>query len=200
MRFSWYFTYTLAPPGENYVCKLVAGVSLADRHTEKAGYQRKKIEALNVADSRKTEFNFSRVMSEIAGINSLLGRFRVLYRNIKETVKGADKSVSQVLIARTLHEALNPKDVNNRFGAYYRGLFDTIQTDSEARAGRIQFAKIADTVQAAGAVFRGLVMRVRIVTGVFVRDYLLGRFLKARSELELKSVITREIILESKIH
>jgi hypothetical protein len=56
-----------------------------------------------------------------------------------------------------------------------------------------------DTVQASGAVFRGLLLFVKIVSRVFIRDCLLGRFLKAREELILKSAICREIVLESKI-
>jgi len=46
---------------------------------------------------------------------------------------------------------------------------------------------------------RGLTIAVRIITGLFVRDYLLGRFLKARQELILKSAISREIELDSRI-
>jgi len=45
-----------------------------------------------------------------------------------------------------------------------------------------------------------LLLFVRIITGLFVRDYILKRFLIAREELVLKSCITREIILESKIN
>jgi hypothetical protein len=57
----------------------------------------------------------------------------------------------------------------------------------------------ADTVRAAGSVFRGLLVLVKIVTKVFARDYLVGRFLKAKAELVLKSAICREITLDSKI-
>jgi hypothetical protein len=200
VRYSWYFTYESGPSGDDFFCILTGNVGLTDNRKLTARYERKETEAVKAADESKTAFNFIRLLSEIAGVNSMSGRFIAFYRGIKEAVKGGDKAASQVVIARTLRETIKPKATNSRFGAYYRGLFDTIQTGSEARAGRIQFTKIADTVQAAGAVFRGLVMRVRIVTLVFVRDYLLGRFLKARSELELKSVITREIILESRIN
>ena len=57
----------------------------------------------------------------------------------------------------------------------------------------------SDTVQAQGIAKKGLLLFVRIVTQVFIRDYLLGRFLKSREELILKSVICREIVLESRI-
>jgi hypothetical protein len=59
--------------------------------------------------------------------------------------------------------------------------------------------KIGDTAQAIGTVFRGLLLFAYVKTVVSIRDYILGRFLKAKPELVLKSKINREIILESKI-
>ena len=56
-----------------------------------------------------------------------------------------------------------------------------------------------DTVHAKGSVFRGLLLFIKIFTQVFIRDYLINRFLKARSELEIKSPITRELILDGRI-
>jgi hypothetical protein len=79
-------------------------------------------------------------------------------------------------------------------------LFDNLLTNGEARAGHIQFTKISDVVHAAGTVFKGLILFVRIVTGVFIRDYLLRRFLKSKSELVLKSCVVREIVLDSKVN
>jgi hypothetical protein len=58
----------------------------------------------------------------------------------------------------------------------------------------------ADTVQAQGTVFRGLLIFIKLLTTSLVRDYLLRRFLKSNEELVLKSCICREIILDSKIH
>jgi len=57
----------------------------------------------------------------------------------------------------------------------------------------------SDTVQAEGKANRGLLLFVKIVTQVFIRDYLLRRFLAAREELVLKSCITRDMVLDSKI-
>ena len=48
--------------------------------------------------------------------------------------------------------------------------------------------------------YRGLLIFIRILTTSFVRDFVLRRFLKAKDEIVLKSCITREINLESKIN
>jgi len=96
-------------------------------------------------------------------------------------------------------ETATVSEAINHLGAFMRGVFDDAKIESEVKGGWLLTHTITDRVQAAATVFRGLLLFVRIVTSVFVRDYLLRRFLKARSELVVKSVICREIILESKI-
>jgi hypothetical protein len=59
--------------------------------------------------------------------------------------------------------------------------------------------KTEDLVQVKGNVLRRLFLFIKILTTTFVRDILFGRFLKARQELLLKSYVSREIVLESKI-
>jgi hypothetical protein len=56
---------------------------------------------------------------------------------------------------------------------------------------------LAETVQADGPVFRGLLILVRLVIVSFVRDFLLWRFLKVQEEIVLKSRVCREITLEN---
>jgi hypothetical protein len=76
---------------------------------------------------------------------------------------------------------------------------EKIKSESETRQGFLFTVKLFETVKVTGFVFRGLFLFVRIICGVFIRDYLLGRFLKARSELVMKSPLCREITLESKV-
>jgi hypothetical protein len=54
--------------------------------------------------------------------------------------------------------------------------------------------------QAAGPVFRGLTMLVRIIAGAFMRDFVLGRLLKSKNEAVIKSCVCREIIIKSRIN
>ena len=100
---------------------------------------------------------------------------------------------------RTITQGVSLTDSRNLSADYKRSLTQIAKVESEISPFWILLARIADTVHAGGNVFRGLLLQVRIVTGAFVRDYLLGRFLKAREELILKSAISREIELESKI-
>jgi len=103
------------------------------------------------------------------------------------------------LIIRSVTDTAIVSHATSHWGAFIRELLDiggTIaETTHEAEYHRYQ----VDMVQAEGKVFRGLLLFVRIVTQVFIRDYLLGRFLKAKQELILKSCVSREIKLESRI-
>jgi hypothetical protein len=176
-KLSMYFTYTSA---QNYVRTITQGVSLTD--------------------SRILTGEYKRSVTQTAGANSLLGRIKTLYQTIRDLVIGGDSCFYPIWFFRSLNETLHTTDITNHLGAYYRGLFDNAEAGGEVKGGFAFFAKIVDSVYSAGAVFRGLILLVRIVAGVFIRDYLLGRFLKARSELEIKSAITREIIIESRIY
>ena len=100
---------------------------------------------------------------------------------------------------RKIQEEINVTDTMSHFRIFIRGLIDIAGVESEAKTGWVHFRKLTDTVHAMGLVFRGLLLFVRIVTGAFVRDYLLSRFLKAKAEITLKSYVCREIEIESRI-
>ena len=175
-RPSMYFTYTSA---QNYVRTLTQGVRLTDTKNMTADYKRSSTEQVQA--------------------NSFLRKIHEINRSLKEVVQGLDKSFSSVLFFRSVQEAVTIKEMFHHLGAFLRGLIDKAGVDCEAKPGRVFLHTLTETVQAADFVFRGLLLSIRIVTQAFVRDYFLSRFLKARQEIELKSCICIELILESKI-
>jgi hypothetical protein len=176
-KLSMYFTYSSA---QNYVRTLTQGVKLSDNRKIKTDYSRKAIQTVNANTDTKP--------------------LQIFIRKLQEAVQGLDCSSFPVLFLRIVIESESMTDLVKQTKALFRGLTDTVGIESDAKPGRFYFLTLTDTVHAVGYVFRGLLLFVRIVTQVFVRDYLLGRFLKARSELELKSCIQREIELESRIY
>ena len=176
-KLSMYFTYTSA---QNYVRTLTQGVTLTD--------------------SRKLTADYKRNATEMVQANSAIIKLQTMYRKLQEAVHGFDINSFPVQFFRTVKETATASEMVRHLVAFFRGLFDNVKIESEAMTGRFYFLTLTDTVQAAGVVFRGLLLFVRIITGLFVRDYILKRFLIAREELVLKSCITREIILESKIN
>ena len=177
LKYSMYFTYTSA---QNYIRTLTQGVTLSD--------------------SRKLTANYKRSLTQTADVDSFLGRNSSLFKKIQEAVQGLDNNSTLCLFSRALQENVTITELYRHYGAFFRGLLENVEVESRTKGGFAFFTYIVDTVHAAGVGFRGLVLVVRIVTGVFVRDYLISHFLKAKSELILKSLVCREIVLESKIH
>jgi len=176
-KFSWYFDFI--SQSQNYVRTLTQGVSLSDSRIQTGDYKR------NLTDT--------------ADVTSMLGRYKTSFLKLLETIRGLDSIFSPVSFMRSLHEAANNADTLKHLGEYYRGMLDNVEIVGDAKGGWLFFTKIVDTVHTAGVVFRGLLIFLRILTTSFARDDLLGRFLKARKEIVLKSCVSREIILESKM-
>jgi hypothetical protein len=178
IRWSWYFTYT-AITSQNFVRTLTQGVSLTDKREIAGEYKRSTIQTVG------------------AKVNAV--SIKTIFRKLREMVLGFDNNSFLSLFFRTQKETITVSEKKSHLRVLFRGLIDRAEIESGVETGRIHFIRLADTVQAAGVVFRGLLIFVGIVSRVFVRDYLLWRFLKARSELVLKSVVIRELNLESKI-
>jgi hypothetical protein len=83
---------------------------------------------------------------------------------------------------------------------YLRGLFveagNMAGTTHRAEYHRRQ----QDTAHSEAVPLRHLFIFIRLITGAYIRDYIIGRFLKSREEIVIKSPVCRELILESKVH
>jgi hypothetical protein len=154
-------------------------LSMYFTYTSGQNYQRTLTQGVTLSDNQKTIGKYKRITAE--------------------TVQ-ADATASKlfVFICKILEE-VNIKDVMSRLKIFIRGAKDFVGIGSGARTGHIEFVTISDTAQVIGSAFRGLFLSVRIVTGAFLRDHVLGRFLKAKTELVIKSCVTRELIIESRI-
>jgi hypothetical protein len=131
---------------------------------------------------------------------SAANRIHNAFRKAADGLGLFDGQSFSVLFIRSVSDTAMPSDKMRHLGAFIRGLFSTAISVAETshKAQYYRFQK--DDVQAQGSVFRGLLLLVRIVTKVFIRDYILGRFLKAREDLILKSAISREITLDSRVN
>jgi len=178
IKWSMYFNYT-AITSQNFVRTLTQGVSLTDLRKLKADYKRDAKQKVQV--------------------NTFAKGMQTLYRRLQEAIYGLDKKTAPILFTRFASENVNSCDTLGLCAEYFRGFKDIATSECEGKLGAVLSHKITDTVQAAGLLFRGLIIVVKIITTSFIRDFVLRRFLKAKSELEIKSCITREIVLESRI-
>ena len=175
-RLSMYFEYVSA---QNFVRTLTQGVTLTDSRKLTVDYKRNAVEKVK----------------PIATIKGL----QKLYRKLYEAVKCVDYCNFAVRFLRSVKETAFCKELLRYGTVYFRGLFDNAEIKCEIRPGRTFLLTLTDTVKATGLAVSGLLLIVRIVTGVFVRDYILSRFRKAGQGIVLKSCVCREIVLESKI-
>jgi hypothetical protein len=216
-KLSMYFTYTSL--AQNHVRILTQGVGLSDNRKLKADFKRSLTQTAGVnsllvrfplflrniteavkATTAKFENLFlSRKCADSVQVNSGMARIQNILRKAQDIVSGADTQSFSVLFFRNVADSAIASQQNYHWGSFIRGLAVTAGSTAETRHKAEYYRFNSDTVHASGAVFRGLLLFVKIISRIFIRDYLLGRFLKAREELILKSAITREIVLNSKI-
>ena len=179
IKWSWYFSYT-AVTSVNYVRTLTQGVTLSDINKLTVDYRRNAMEMVQA--------------------NSFAVKLQSICRKLQEAVQGLDGNSFSFLFFRMIKENATVTETISKMRGYFRGLADGVKIGSEVKPGRIFSIRLVDTAQAVGTVFRGLVLYVKIITQVFVKDYLLRRFLVAREEIVLKSKISKEISIDSKIN
>jgi hypothetical protein len=161
---------------------------------------RAAIEQTGIVDGLKPSRDLYRYCDETTKAKDETGRSQGFIRNLYETIKATDDSFYPVVFVRSISETSGIADTFRQWGAYIRGLYDKAGNIAEPERKAEYYRATTKTVQAEGSVFRGLLIFVRIQTTSFVRDFLIRRFLIAREELILKSYITRELQLESKIN
>jgi hypothetical protein len=164
-----------------------------------SSYLRKVVEHIKLSTDNSENRSMFRKCTDDVNANSVIKRFHHITHRIQDGLKSYDTQSVSILFVRTVPDSAIVTDKIHHLGSFIRGLLVTAGSIAKTtqRSQYHRFQK--DRVQAQGAVFRGLLLFVRIVTKVLFRDYLLGRFLKARQELALKSIICREVTLESKL-
>jgi hypothetical protein len=139
---------------------------------------------------------FARIQNTLSSLD-LAAKTLSVFASIKDTVNSFELSKFSYLHLRNIHDDLNGTDNLHHLRTIILGLVDNVGFESEAKTGFIHFRKLIETAHVISSVFRGMVYFTRIITGVFIRDYLLSRFLKSKTELSIKSCVCREITFES---
>jgi len=163
---------------------------------------------------------FLRTAIEHIGVNTLTANIRHLVRNcagtvtvngvmkreqgffsvIHEVLTGTDRTAFPVVFTRSINETKGVTDEIRQWGDYIRGLYTEAGSLAETTHTGEYYRSNSETVKAEGLAFRHLLIFIRILTVSFVRDYIIRRFLVAREEIVLKSCVTRDLVLESKVN
>jgi hypothetical protein len=122
-------------------------------------------------------------------------------RGLAAAVKVTECQVKRFLcLVRSIRDSAAVLFSLSRFISFGRFISSAVNVVSGgAKYSLLFFVKIVDSVFSDASLSRRLSVFIRIVTLASVRDYFIRRFLSAGSRLVIKSVITREIVIESKI-
>ena len=156
-------------------------------------------ETLSGFDFAKKMLSISISIQDTLGSYDLAKRIHSVLASIKDAFSCFDLSKTSFLHYGNIHDGLTATDTLYHLRNIVRGLVDNLGVGSEGKAGLFHLRAISETALVVSSVSRGIFLLVRIVTSIFLRDRLLGRFLKSKAELSIKSCVTREITLESRI-
>jgi len=141
-------------------------------------YIRTITQGVSLSEIKRLTGNYKRRMPETVGINSLPERIGTYLRQVFINVH-----INQVF---------------SHWGAFIRDLSINAGSSAEAKHIANYYRVNKDTVQAFGIGLRSLFVFVRIVSKIIFRDYIFRWFLRAKEDYILKSIICREIILDSR--
>jgi hypothetical protein len=101
---------------------------------------------------------------------------------------------------RHIADSTGAKAETEHAGQYLRELRETPEIEAETGHAADYQRFQHDTGKPIGDVKRMLTVFVKLFSGSSIRDYIIGRFLKSKEELQIKSKITRPLFIDSKIH
>jgi hypothetical protein len=101
---------------------------------------------------------------------------------------------------RVIQDTETIKDDTGHTADYLRGLFVEAGTIAETKHRAEYHRKRQDTAYSEAVPLRHLFIFIRLITGAYIRDYIIRRFLKSREEVIIKSPVCRDLTLDSRLH
>ncbi|MDR2900741.1 MAG: hypothetical protein LBV20_04400 [Treponema sp.] len=162
-------------------------------------FYRKAIEAIKISSTHSFMRSLVRKCIDNLSVRFGMNRTQGFLRAVQEKVKSFDSRSYPLLIIRNVDDRNLIYEVTQRKAEYIKQIEIQANTSGETLHRAEYYRMNNDDVQADGLALRNLLMVVKIISRLFVRDYFFFRFLKAKEELKLKSSVTRELLLDSKI-
>jgi hypothetical protein len=141
----------------------------------------------------------SRNFADSVGFESNIQSKKSFYRKVEDVISGIDNQEFTVLFYRSVMDTTAVLQANHGIRLFYREVKDTAENIDGIEHGADFFRHQTDGVHVESSLLRKAAFFVRIAAQLIISDFILGRFLRAKSEVILKSCVTREITLESKI-
>jgi hypothetical protein len=145
----------------------------------------------------KAGAGFNRGITDTTGIGSVMGGMVRFFRVLFGRAGSGDSAGSFITRMRVIQDRAAVGDETGHTADYLRGLFIEAGAMAETTHRGEYYRIQQDTVHSEAVSLRHLFIFIRLLTGAYIRDYIIGRFLRSRDELMLKSAVVREI--ESRI-
>jgi hypothetical protein len=148
----------------------------------------------------KRNLSARRDITSQADIQDSTARQRGFIRTLLAGVSAADHAGKVFALFRTVREEAAAFGEAGHLGDYLRGIYTEAGSMAETRHEGNYYRTVQDTAHNEGVSLRHLFIFLRLITLSLVRDYIIGRFLRSKEELIIKSPVCREITLESTLH
>ena len=168
--------------------------------SRKPEFFRSVFENINTGSELKNRREIKRNIVETKNITETIARYRGFTSIIIDNLFSTDDMKSNVLIIRIIKNTQIVSDVFTKINEYFCKLYEEAGIIEQIEKNGKFNRKQTDSITADGSVLRKLSIFIKLVSTCFVRDFLLKRFLIAREEIVLKSKVTLELTLESKIN
>jgi hypothetical protein len=211
---------TLIDRAINYYRKHISVINVSDTVSRFRGFFCSLGEHITAGDFSTCYRNFLRIIGhtvrpETAGQRSLSAR-----RDMSDQTETGDRIARQRGFIRTLIAGVTSTDHAGKiftlfrsirgeaatfaeaghWGDYLRGISSEAGSMAETNRAETYHRRVQDTAHTESVSLRKLFIFIRLITRSLVRDYIIGRFLRSKEELIIKSPVCREITLESTLH
>jgi hypothetical protein len=127
-------------------------------------------------------------------------RQRGFIRTLLAGVTAGDYTEKIFTLLRTVREEAAVSGEAGHLGDYLRGLYTEAGSRAETGHAGEYHRRVQDAAGGTAVSLRHLFIFLRLATLSLVRDYITGRFLRSKEELVIKSLVCRELTLESTLH
>jgi hypothetical protein len=210
---------TLLGHSSNYVRKQNSALTVTDTASRFRGFFRSLSEQINAMEMldfcrgflrailltvrpqtrEHRKLSARRDVAGHAGTEDSTARQRGFIRTLVTAVTAGDYAGNIRAWFRTIREQTAVFGEAGRLGDYIRGLYTEAGSMAETIHKGEYVRTVEDTAGTTAVSLRHVFIFIRLVTAGLVRDYLIGRFLKSKEELVIKSPVTTEVELESRI-
>jgi hypothetical protein len=160
----------------------------------------KLVEAVAALYETQAGAGFNRGITDNAGIGSIMGGMITFFRVLFGSAGSGDSTGKFITRMRVIQDMETVVDETGHTADYLRGLFIEAGSIAETTHRAEYHRKQQDTAHSEAVPLRHLFIFIRLLTGAYIRDYIIGRFLKSKEELVIKSPVCREITFESTLH